>query len=121
MNECLVDETQVLSGGKPVDEQGARQAKFLKGPVPWPWLCAASSAGRSALAVGLAVHYLAGRRRSRTVALSHGVMEHLRISRQATYRALVALEEAGLVTVERGQGRAPRVTIQGRDDDDCNR
>ncbi len=139
MNTSGVRETPVLIGGVLVDEYGvdllatplptnpanpigikARaylRQRFLKGPVPWPWLCAASRSGtgRSPLAVALCIRYLAGRASSDTVKLGHKALEQMGLSRQAAYRGLAALEAVGLVTVERARGRSPRVTIQELD------
>ena len=134
MNTSGVTEKPVLIGGVLVDEYGvdllatprpadpagikARaylRRRFLKGPVSWPWLCKASSAGtgRSPLAVALCLCYLAGRVGSDTVKLGHKSLDEAGLSRQAAYRGLSALEAVGIVTVERVPGRAPLVTLHG--------
>ena len=122
-----ITETPVLIGGRPVETQPTNpigttapdylRRQFLKGPVPWPWLCAASRAGtgRSPLAVAVCIRYLAGRASGDTVKLGHKSLEEAGLTRQAAYRGLSALEDAGLVTVERVRGRAPLVTIEELD------
>ena len=85
--------------------------KFLKGPIPWKWLTEAGKLTGHALHVGIALWHLRFLTRSRTVALSGKLLEELGVSRFAGYRALTALEEAGLVSVQRHRGRNPVVTI----------
>jgi DNA-binding MarR family transcriptional regulator len=86
--------------------------KFLKGPIPMNWLNRAAGLPGKALHVGIALWHLAGlTRHVSTVSLSATVLRDMGISRTTGYRALAALEEAGLVRVERQPGRLSRVTI----------
>src|SRR5689334_1752081 len=49
--------------------------EFLKGPIPLPWLTAASMlSGKAPLAVGLAVWFESGRRKSREVRLTTAIL-----------------------------------------------
>jgi len=88
-----------------------RSAKFLKGPVPWSWIEKAARLPGSTLAVGLALWRLAGAMKSKTIRLANSETEALGVGRSAKSRALVELEQAGLVTVERRSGCLPKVTI----------
>jgi hypothetical protein len=85
--------------------------KFLKGPIPWSWLSKGAILKGQALHVGIALWLLGGIKRSQTVALSNSVLEDLGVSRFSGYRALHALERAGLISVVRHTGRNPVVTI----------
>ena len=85
--------------------------KFLKGPIPWPWVTTSAQLPGKAFQVGMAIWFLAGIKNSRTVALSGKTLEGLGVSRYVKYRGLKALEEANLVTVDRHAGRNPMVTI----------
>jgi hypothetical protein len=85
--------------------------KFLKGPIPWSWLSNGSSLKGHALHVGIALWFLAGIKRSQSVALSNSVLQDLGVSRYSGYRALQSLESAGLISVDRHTGRNPVVTI----------
>ena len=85
--------------------------KFLKGPIPWPWLSQAGRLQGHALHVGIALWFLAGLKKVGTVTLSSSVLEDLGVSRFSGYRALQALESAGLISVDRHTGRNPLVTI----------
>ena len=85
---------------------------FLRGPVPIPWLARATALPGCALAVGLAVWFSAGRSRKQTeLSICNTLLGQFGVQRVAGYRGLRALEQAGLVTVERHRGRCPRVTI----------
>ncbi len=84
---------------------------FLKGPIPQMWLSRAASLPGKSLHVGLAVWFLAGMAKSRSVRLSAGVSRAFGVDRHAKYRALRWLEDARLVTVVRRPGRSPIVTL----------
>jgi hypothetical protein len=86
--------------------------KFLKGPIPWTWLAKAAHQPGKALHVAIALWFLAGITRKRTVALSGAVLQALGVNRHSGYRGLAALEKAGLVSVVRPPGRLPVVTLQ---------
>ncbi len=91
---------------------GARQtARFVRGPIPWGWICRAAQLPGAALAVSVALWHLAGMKRSETVSLSNGLMAELGVERHAKYRALAALEGAGLIMVKRQSGRSTVGTI----------
>jgi len=85
--------------------------KFLKGPIPWLWLSKGAILKGQALHVGIALWFLAGIKRSQTVALSNSVLQDLGVSRFSGYRALHTLESAGLISVNRHTGRNPVVKI----------
>lgn len=102
--------------GRPADDTKTRprrvRGEFLKGPVPLAWLSAASKLpGKSPLAVGLALWFEAGRRRSVTVTLTSAVLARFGVDRKGKYRGLASLERAGLVEVVRVPRRNPQVTI----------
>lgn len=87
---------------------------FLRGPIPMDWLCAAARAAGhgSGFQVAIALWYLSGlNRQSKTVKLSGSVLREMGVERHAGYRGLAALEQAGLVSVERPSGQSPVVTL----------
>lgn len=98
--------------------QGAKLPKpkdgehFLCGPIPLLWLQQASQLPGRSLNVALALWYLAGLTKSATVALPNKLSSKFGVDRNAKYRALNWLSNAGLVSVERKIGQAPRVTIE---------
>ena len=89
----------------------AANGRFLKGPIPWAWIANAAALPGQALLVGLCIWRLAGVKKSDTVFLGNSDLKALGIDRAAKSRALRALEKAGLVTINRQQGRFPTVTL----------
>jgi hypothetical protein len=89
---------------------GTRE-RFLKGPIPWPWLEAAAGLPGKALHLALCLWQQAGWRRRRTVKLCL-TRVGLGVSEYAGRRALRLLEAAGLVSVERQPGHGLEVTLR---------
>ncbi|GIQ75950.1 hypothetical protein BraRD5C2_43930 [Bradyrhizobium sp. RD5-C2] len=88
-----------------------RTPRFLKGPIPWSAVCAAASLPGQTLAVFLAIHHRAAVTGRLTVTLPKNLLAELGISRDAKSRALHALEQASLITVERVRGHAARIKL----------
>jgi hypothetical protein len=86
-------------------------ARFLKGPVPWPWISRANQLPGKALMLGLLLWHHKGLRKSNTFTfcLKRAVEES--IPRSTARRALRHLQAAGLITIEHRPGRALIVTI----------
>jgi hypothetical protein len=89
----------------------SRTKKFLKGPVPWEWLIVASQLPGKALIIGLCLWRLMGATGHGSIPLSNSELQPFGIDRAAKSRGLVALEKAGLITVDRKRGRWPVVTV----------
>jgi hypothetical protein len=85
--------------------------RFIKGPIPLIWLEAAARLPGKSLHAGVALWYAAGLVRSASVPLSNISGVRFGLDRNAKYRALAWLENAGLIAVVRKLGRAPVVTI----------
>ena len=88
--------------------------RFLRGPIPMDWICAAARATGhgSGFKVAIALWHSSGlNRQAKTVKLSGSVLRDMGVERHAGYRGLVALERAGLVSVERRSGQSPVVTL----------
>jgi DNA-binding transcriptional ArsR family regulator len=85
--------------------------KFLKGPIPLDWLSAAARLPGKSLHVAIAIWFTASLNKSATVPLSNIAGLPFGLDRNAKYRALQWLEEAGLILVERKLGRSPVVTL----------
>ena len=84
---------------------------FLKGPVSWTWLSTAARLPGRALHVALGIRLFTGIKKTRRIALSVSWLSQLGVSRHAAYRGLKALEDRGLVSVDRHRGRKPLVTV----------
>lgn len=97
--------------GAPIPRH-APGGRFLKGPIPWEWLAAASRCPGKALHVGLVVWHHAFLRKSSTVSVSMTrAASEMGFDRSSALRALTELEAAGLVAVRRFPGRSPVVTL----------
>ncbi len=89
----------------------AAEAQICACQIPFDWLSAAAYLPGKSLHAGIALWYLAGRARSSRVPLSNVASQAFGLDRNAKYRALEWLEEAGLIAVERKTGQAPIVTV----------
>jgi hypothetical protein len=84
----------------------------VKGPLPIGWIAAALRSGDSrALPVLLALKYEADASRENWIKPPAMVLQDLGIDRMARSRAIVALERAGLIEVQRRPGRPPLVRL----------
>ena len=84
---------------------------FLRGPIPWPWLSTAMRLPGSSLQVALLIRLLEGLNKARTFAWRPSLAEEVGLSRHAVRRALEALEEAGLILVNRRPGQTYRIMV----------
>ena len=102
--------------GHPRYKSIKRQSK-VKDPyvriIPLSWICLASRLPGKALHVGIVLWYLAGVSRSLTVKLTRSRLRRFGIYHETGRRGLLALENAGLVQVERGGKKSPSVTLVG--------
>jgi hypothetical protein len=89
----------------------AGRQEHLRGPIPLEWLSTAARLPGKSLHVGIALWFMGELQKSRSVPLSNMAGLRFGLDRNAKYRALVWLERAGLVKVERKLGRAPIVTL----------
>ncbi|MCW2205591.1 hypothetical protein M2227_007681 [Bradyrhizobium elkanii] len=88
-----------------------RTPRFLKGPIPWAAVCVAASLPGQTLAVFLAIYHRTAITGKPTVTLPKNLLTELGVSRDAKARALHALEQALLITVERVSGRAAQIKL----------
>lgn len=95
----------------------ADDVRYLRGPIPLPWLTAAGRLPTRALQVAVALAFLAGVERTRVaLKVSPKLLTEFGLNRFARYRALKDLERAGLITVvTRAPGRCPVVTLRWDD------
>jgi DNA-binding MarR family transcriptional regulator len=84
---------------------------FLKGPIPLTLINQATRLPGKAWHVYAAIWYLVGINRHSTVNLTNTALKQFNVSRDSKYRALKALEKAGLLTVVRTNGKNSVVTL----------
>jgi hypothetical protein len=88
------------------------QGRFVRGPLPLIWLQEASKCPGKGLHVSIALWYLAGLTRSLDrLKCSYSLLRDFGVNRHSAYRALRQLESANLVSIIRGHGRCPRVSL----------
>jgi hypothetical protein len=97
--------------GQPAPTRPLRKGLFLRGPVPLAWLRRAAELPGKALAVGLALWFLSGMKKRRTLRLTRRTLQRFGVGRKPGYLALKNLEIAGLVCVRRQVGKSPIVTL----------
>lgn len=85
--------------------------KFIRGPIPWSWIASASQLPGKSAHVAWALWFAAGVHRSRTFPVPMNRIREIGVSRQAAYRSLQTMENAGLVALERGSGKRAVVTL----------
>lgn len=107
----IADDTRIRTPARRKPPRPRQGEKFLKGPIPWPWLQRAMSLPGKALHVGIRLWFEMGLARVGEVPVSLTGMQALGVSRFAAARGLRALEAAGLVSVNRHSGRKPVVTV----------
>ena len=86
-------------------------APFIKGPIPLVWMKAVAMLPGKSLHVGLALWYLAGVKKTKTVALGNHLLESFGVDRKTKSRGLRSMERAGLIGVTRRAGCNPIVTL----------
>jgi hypothetical protein len=86
--------------------------------VPVDWAAAAAILPGKCLAVGLALWFKFGMEKKRQVKVTRELLRKFGVNRYAGRRAINQLEAAGLVAVDRGQGRSSLVTIIDIEADD---
>jgi hypothetical protein len=113
-----IDQLRLPETSSPKTARSPRPAKrplqrepFLKGPIPWKWLCIAAQCGGKTLPVAVALWHIVGLEKRSRVQLRGKVLKSLGITRQATNRALDKLERAGLVKLGRRNGCRAAVTV----------
>jgi hypothetical protein len=95
------EEKQIINRGR----------RFLKGPIPFPFLLKASKLPGKTLHVFIVIWFLHGVTKNKIFNLKNSLLREFGVQRHAGYRALIELEKAGLISVVRCQGRNPQITI----------
>ena len=108
---CLDMDERIVCRGMLEPAQGHGDPRFLGASIPLAWLEIAAKLPGRALHVGLVLWAAAGFSRSPAVHLSNILCLRFGVDRNAKYRALLSLEDAGLAVVKRRRGQSPLVTI----------
>ena len=84
---------------------------FLRGPIPLAWLGRAAALPGKTLHVGIALWWLHGMAKGKPFKLTQKALLTLNVERDAASAALVRLEQAGLIRIERKPGQRPAVSM----------
>lgn len=106
--------TEVLSDSSRSRRDAARAARarqFIRGPLPMAWMEKAANLPGKAMSVGLLLWFKHGMSGDKPLKLTPTLLKRFGIGRKAGYRAISALEAAGLVHTERHPGRCAEVTL----------
>jgi len=112
-----MDPERGITGEVEVETEASRtharhsRMRFLKGPIPLRPIAIAACLPGKALAVYLILRHRRDLTREPTVTLPAQLLSDFGVDTDSKARALRALEGAGLITVERMDGRAARVTL----------
>lgn len=84
---------------------------FIKGPINLEWMSKANALPGKAGPIGLGMWYLAGLTGSFSFKTSGQLKKIAACERKALYSGIIALEQAGLIKVDRHAGSYPFVEI----------
>ena len=108
----ILKEMEIYFVGKKM-MRGLEHKNFFVPPIPYWWHTLASPLPGKAHAVGCQIWFVfkTVSRGKHPVKLSRQYFSLSKLDRKTVSRALVNLEKAGLITTERGKGKAPVITI----------
>lgn len=118
---CLTNEglnTAKQATGRRCLPRPMKGEPYVGGPIPLAWVSRAAALPGKAFHLGMALWYASQRTKAKcpTVVLSDKLAEQFGLGARTTRaRALASLLGEGLVSVERREGQAPRVTILATD------
>ncbi len=87
---------------------------FIKGPIPGSWLSDAAKLSGRTLHLAIAIWHEVALAKRPGALLRNKTLGLFGVSRSTAYVGLKRLEAAGLVRVDRHNGRRPKVTICDR-------
>jgi len=108
-----IDELTVKPGTETAGMRRRREKlnqQFIMVPVTWLTTIGTTKCGATWL-VALHLLRLSWKKRSNTINLSNSTLKELGVPPRKKWRALNELERKKLVTVERGNGKSPRITL----------
>ena len=85
--------------------------KFIKGPIPLEWVKKSAKLLVKVMNIILILWYLKGLTKEDTIKMTGKLLDDFSVSRQAMYRCLENLENAGLISVKTHIGRCTEVKI----------
>ena len=94
----------------PKTNRSSRPRKFIKGPIDYEWIAEACRVGAAEL--GLYIMYKIGILGTKaSVQVRPCECREFGLTDRERQRQVVRLENAGLITADKGKGRCPKVTV----------
>lgn len=84
---------------------------FLRGPIPLDWLSIAAHLPGKTLNLAIALWWLQGMSRGKSLRLTRKALKTMNVERDAERKGLARLEQEGLLKVERKPGQRPTISI----------
>jgi len=113
----LNERTTQQRSRSPTNDTSRSRKMFVKGPIDLGWYLGVQQIpGKVPLELAMALKFQQGLTKSNPVRLTTKLLDLFGLKKRSVYDALVALEEANLISVERKKGRCRCVTIL-----DCDR
>ena len=110
-SKCSAGPSPAVTRGDLLDETSKQFLQAFLDPAEIDWLTKAARLPGRSLHLAVLLVCLAKAAKTRQVEFSNSASQQFGLDRNAKYRGLCWLEEAGLVRVERKIGRSPAVTI----------
>ena len=109
----LSNESNAAESRLKASTRSPKAAHFIRGPIPLDWMETAIPLGRKATQVALAIWYAHGfNRDDPVIKLTRTKLKRFDVTTETARTILHKFEAAGLVSVDRKQGRSPLVTIK---------
>lgn len=105
------DEILSLQRAKQIKPRAKKISGKFVPPIPFEWFVIAATRTPSSGTVACALWFSYRVRREHPVRVTAKLRDMFGLSKEAVNHALVKMEQAGIVKVERHQGRGPRVEI----------
>jgi hypothetical protein len=111
LDKLRLPEVQGVRIGTTPRKIAKRREHFIR--VPFTWLERLNGASGKAHSLALHLLYLHWRNKGRAFTLANGMLKIDGISRASKWRALVELENRGLISIERRRRKSPAITVRG--------
>ena len=104
-------ELMMTNARKEIVQHQQSLRKFVKGPIPFKWIEAASRLGANESRLSWLLWFMHGVTKGASFTVSNDRAKRFGIERRQKYRALASLEKAGLISIDCRSGTAHKITV----------